>query len=283
MHPQDKLSLIIATRNRAKQLRLTLRRLDLEDIRRSNTEVILVDNASNDDTAAVMEEFRRTMDVPVATVKEVKPGSGNARNAGLKAASGAYCIFTDDDCYLENGYLSKARFAFKDLNISYGGGRTLLFDESDAPEAINTGCEAIVFPPFSIIQPGQILGTNMFFKNEVTRRIGWFDPLFGAGTPFPCDDLEYASRCSLAGYPGHYLPELVVYHHHGRKRNSPEMVQRMREYYYAIGAYHMRSFLEGRRKGLWQFAYQGLYNRALVFQGLIGALHYLCLRVLRRN
>lgn len=280
VHPQERLSLIIATRNRAKQLRATLGRLDLKDIRTSNTEVILVDNASDDDTAAVLEEFRRTAGVPVVTVTENRLGSGNARNAGLKVASGAYHIFTDDDCYLENGYLSKAHRAFSERDIHFGGGRTLLFDDSDAPEAVNTVCEPAVFPPFSILQPGQILGANMFFKKEITQRVGWFDAWFGAGTPFPCDDLEYATRCSLAGYTGHYIPYLVVYHHHGRKRDSPEMAQRMREYYHAIGAFQMRSLLEGRWEGPRQFASQWLHNRALVFHGLCGALHYLGLRAI---
>jgi GT2 family glycosyltransferase len=278
VHPQERLSLIIATRNRAKQLRATLGRLDLEDIHTSNTEVILVDNASNDDTATVLEEFRRTAGVPVITITEDNLGSGNARNAGLKAASGAYRIFTDDDCYLENGYLSKARRVFSEQDIHYGGGRTLLFDESDAPETINTVCEPAVFPPFLSLQPGQILGANMFFKKEITQRVGGFDPLFGTGTPFPCDDLEYATRCSLAGYTGHYIPDLVVYHHHGRKRDSPEMAQRMGEYYHGIGAFHMRSLLGGRWERPKQFASQWLHNRALVFHGLCGALHYLGLR-----
>ncbi len=264
-------------------MRKTLGRLDLADIRTSNTEIILVDNASDDDTGAILKEFRDNAAIPVIIVTEEKLGSGNARNAGLKAASGAYCVFTDDDCYLESGYLSKARRIFHERDIHYGGGRTILFDESDAPEAINPVSEPGVFPPFSVIQPGKILGANMFFKQEVIQRVGWFDPLFGTGTPFPCDDLEYATRCSFAGYRGYYLPELVVYHHHGRKGNSPEMAQRLREYYHAIGAYHMRSLLEGNWEGPRQFASQWRHNREPVFRGLCGALHYLGLRVIGKG
>jgi hypothetical protein len=109
----------------------------------------------------------------------------------------------------------------------------------------------------------------------VVRSVGWFDTLFGSGTPFPCDDLEYATRCSHAGFTGHHVPDLVVRHHHGRKPGSLKMVQRMNEYHHAIGACNMRALLQGRWEARKQFAAQWRQSRTHALHALSGALHYL--------
>jgi GT2 family glycosyltransferase len=62
----------------------------------------------------------------------------------------------------------------------------------------------------------------MFFHNSVFERVGLFNTDMGSGTPFACEDIEMASRASMAGFAGVQIPELVVRHHHGRSLGSTE-------------------------------------------------------------
>lgn len=76
----------------------------------------------------------------------------------------------------------------------------------------------------------------MVVHRRVVDSIGAFDPILGAGTPFRCEDIEYCARASM--------PDLVVYHHHGRKPDPD--IERLAEMDdYARGACYMKFILCG--------------------------------------
>ena len=58
-------------------------------------EVVLVDNAGNDETASIARTFFSSL--PVKLLVEKTPGKNNALNTALDHASGELFIFTDDD------------------------------------------------------------------------------------------------------------------------------------------------------------------------------------------
>ncbi|MFO7684764.1 MAG: glycosyltransferase family 2 protein [Desulfobacterales bacterium] len=87
-------SVIIATRNRSGALSRLLEGLTCQQDA-PPFEVIIGDNGSTDDTAAVIERARGFM--PVNRIWEERPGKSRALNAALKHVHSPLVVFTDDD------------------------------------------------------------------------------------------------------------------------------------------------------------------------------------------
>jgi glycosyltransferase involved in cell wall biosynthesis len=237
-------SLIIATRDRCNQLVRCLQAIELITFERP-WELIIVDNGSTDETAAVVQALVARASVPVHYVFESRPGLGNAHNAGVTIARGKILAFTDDDCYPAADFLSRIWSAFEDPALGYIVGRIMLHDPADHPMTINESMMPRIFAARSFIgADAAIQGANMAFRREVMDQIGGFDPLFGPGSLIAgAEDLDAAGRASALGWKGEYRPEVVVRHHHGRKKSdAPRM---MRTWGIAVGAYHMKLLLRG--------------------------------------
>ena len=88
-----KISVVIATRNRANLLDGALESLRAQ-LGAPDVEAVVVDNGSSDDTRAVAERHGATY------VFEAQPNRAAARNAGIAAATGEIVLFIDDDVVL---------------------------------------------------------------------------------------------------------------------------------------------------------------------------------------
>lgn len=69
-------------------------------------EVIVVDDGSQDGTQAIVEGYMRSLRL-IKIVNEKNEGISNARNKGIRAASGKYIMFVDSDDYLVHDALGK--------------------------------------------------------------------------------------------------------------------------------------------------------------------------------
>ena len=103
MNETPSFAVAICTWNRAALLRQTLERLASIPWPAQATELILVDNGSTDDTAAVAASFSGRL--PMRIVREAKPGLSNARNRALKEATTTHVLFTDDDVLVGDEWL----------------------------------------------------------------------------------------------------------------------------------------------------------------------------------
>lgn len=93
---EDDISVIICTRNRANSLRETLRCLSVAQRGPLRCGVVIVDNASSDDTANVAKEFSDRL--PIHYLYESRPGKGHALNRALdEAPLGRIVAVLDDD------------------------------------------------------------------------------------------------------------------------------------------------------------------------------------------
>lgn len=79
-------------------------------------EVIVVDNASNDDTGALAA----THGARVVRLDDRRGGPGQARNAGVAAAKAPLIAFTDADCYPTPGWLAAIVAGFEDADLVAG-------------------------------------------------------------------------------------------------------------------------------------------------------------------
>lgn len=98
-------SIIIPTCNRSTLLQETLQSIVSQDYR--PLQIIIVDDASTDDTSTVVEEWiARHPDVDLQYERQEKAGGPAARNRGARRATGEFIIFMDDDDVYADGFLS---------------------------------------------------------------------------------------------------------------------------------------------------------------------------------
>jgi len=232
------ISLVICTRNRAAKLTRALQKLEATTIASEGVELVLVDSASSDSTQTVIAEFSARAGFTVRRCHVDAPGLGRARNEGLKQASGELIAFTDDDCFLDEGYFRELKRGFDPQEAQYGAGEVLLANPSDTAGASKRIPQRATIAPLKLLPAGAIQGANMFIHRSVLARVGGFNKAMGAGTPFPCEDIEFATRCSLAGFTGVLLPNVRIYHDHGRAQGSDEAAETLRGYDAGRGAYY---------------------------------------------
>jgi glycosyltransferase involved in cell wall biosynthesis len=254
--PSPELALIVCTRDRAARLGDTLAALGALRARRP-WELVLVDNGSRDETAAVLAAFAaRAARAPAApgaplavtVVDEPRPGLTRARNAAVARTRAPILCFTDDDCYPTPDFLDRWAEVFDDPAVGYGGGTVELHDPADHPITVKPRGPADPRRPGAYVPAGLIHGANMAFRRELVVRAGGFDPDLGPGTPFNCEDVDMFARVSALGAAGGYFPPPTVTHHHGR-RAGPAVDALERSYAHGWGAYRASLLLRrGARK-----------------------------------
>jgi GT2 family glycosyltransferase len=236
-----RLSVVVCTRGRPAQLQVCLDRF--RGLAGGATwELVVVNNGSGDGTSEVLRSYAREAPHPLTMLEEPRPGLGGARNRGWRGSAGELVAFTDDDCYPANDYLDRLVGCFEDASLGFVGGRVLLFDPTDFPITIQELDHRVEIEPRAFVPAGLIHGANFAFRREVLEAIGGFDPRFGAGTPFACEDVDALARAAASGWRGAYDPGPVVYHHHGRK--TPEALRLRRVYALGRGAYYAKSILD---------------------------------------
>jgi len=95
-----KVSVVIPTLNRSRVLAQTIDRIENQTIPRDEYEVIIVDNASTDDTQAVLAEKSATYS-NLRSLFQNKPGAAATRNTGLREAASDIILFIDNDILAE--------------------------------------------------------------------------------------------------------------------------------------------------------------------------------------
>lgn len=102
------------------------------NIIKSQWELVIVDNNSNDSTASLLKKLQTAENIII--VDEPRPGLMNARLKGIGECSYEYMLFCDDDNYLLPDYLDKAYSLLNSNNkIGVLGGQGLKFPSSIMP------------------------------------------------------------------------------------------------------------------------------------------------------
>jgi glycosyltransferase involved in cell wall biosynthesis len=183
------LALIICTRDRSARIRRCLSELPAAELRRHAVEVIVVDNASHDETPQVLAAFARDAGFSFQPLRENRPGKSHALNTGLAHCRADIIAFTDDDCLLADDYVHAVLRNFADAGIHFAGGRQLPYDEHDADIGMNRSIQRRIFPPGSFLAPGIFQGGNLVIRREVFERVGSFDTALGPDTRYRCEDI----------------------------------------------------------------------------------------------
>jgi GT2 family glycosyltransferase len=216
-----KYSVVIATHNRAPDLRETL--TSLQAITTAQPwEVIVVDNKSSDDTPIVVGELAKRYPVPLRYVFEPVPGRSAALNTGIAAARGEIIVTTDDDVRVACDWIDRAGAALDQLGCDYVGGRVLPIWGAARPRWLpNRGGRhwaviALLDYGPDVMEFGEKvpLGVNMAFRRNAFDIAGAWDPRIGrkAGTLLGQEVREWCLRARAKGLRGFYVPGMIVHH-----------------------------------------------------------------------
>lgn len=216
-----KYSIVIATYNRADDLRETL--ASLATLRPDGDwEVIVVDNNSPDHTSQIVQAAAASFPVPLIYLFEREQGRSPALNAGIRISRGEIIVTTDDDVRVEPDWLTRAGEGLARPGCSYVGGRVLPIWGGPRPAWLpdHGGKQWAVialldYGPEPIEFGARVpLGVNMAFRRTALDRAGLFDPHTGrkAGTLLGQEVREWCIRARAAGVTGSYIPGMVVQH-----------------------------------------------------------------------
>ena len=214
------ISVVLATYNRATSLQVTLDSFAAMSIPPALTwELLIVDNNSNDDTAAVIRSFIQRMGAQVRYVFERKQGRSAALNTGIAQAAGDVIAFTDDDVILDPNWLAQLHQAFEDRSVSAVAGRILPLWQHPKPAWLEMeGQQAVV--NFDLGDEGQDIriapmGANSAFRKEIFSKYGTFRldlGVSGSKHTITCDDTEFGGRLMAGGERIRYCPDAVIHH-----------------------------------------------------------------------
>jgi glycosyltransferase involved in cell wall biosynthesis len=100
------LSVVTSTRNRAQVLRRCLEALATQSLDPARYEVIVADDASSDNTPAVIDAAQRQARVAIRPLRlPQRSGVAGSRNRAIPAARGEIIVFVDDDSLAPPGFL----------------------------------------------------------------------------------------------------------------------------------------------------------------------------------
>jgi glycosyltransferase involved in cell wall biosynthesis len=185
-----RVSVIIPTHNRSQLLRTAVQSVLAQTY--PAIEIIVVDDGSTDDTAAVIAEYAGQVDC----IKQANQGVSAARNTGFRASSGEYVNFLDDDD------------TFMPTKIE----RQVAVLEAQ-PEAGLVHCgyqhvdeEGTVLDTTGLLPEGNVLEElvrecfltvhSPLIRRQCLAEVGLFDEDLGYG-----EEWELFLRIALAGYP----------------------------------------------------------------------------------
>jgi GT2 family glycosyltransferase len=193
---------------------------------RLEVEIIVVDNASADDTAATLRAAFPTVNVIVNTSNL---GFGRGNNVGLAAATGRYLLLLNSDAFVQPDAL-QALVEFMDAHPNAGACGPMLLnpDRTLQPSGRSLPSVWSVFVGMTkiyrlwkrdlylergrdyrqVARVGEISGAALLVRREVYTRLGGFDPNFF----MYYEDVDWCKRINEAGYVIYYVPMAQVVH-----------------------------------------------------------------------
>jgi glycosyltransferase involved in cell wall biosynthesis len=198
-------------------------------------EIVVVDNAVETEVREVVKEFADGR-VNLRYLQEAKVGLSRARNTGLKAATGRYIAYMDDDARADARWLETLVAAFEQQSPSPAavGGRVWLDWQGEKPNwvpeqhlslytYVDHGSGA------HLLENGEYLvGANLAFEKDALLSLGGFDPNLGRRGVVLLSGEEAAILAQLhqMGRGVYYEPAAVVWHSVDQSRKRPSWLLR---------------------------------------------------------
>jgi glycosyltransferase involved in cell wall biosynthesis len=230
------------------------------------TEIVVVDNASIDDTAGVANRYEGVRVIVVPT-----PGANLARNVGIAATSGDIVLLTDADDVVTESWIDRMYAASKSAHYFGGPVEFALLNDRLTRERWGVSSTP-QFVGSTSPYPSPI-GCNCGFHRSVWEAVGGFNEVLAVAN----DESEFFWRAGHRGFTFAPVPDATV---HQRLRSDPWRIMQ-REFHAGIGdvvAYSVSREL-GSERETWgrslhvyawiaRLAMTGFWDRSLRWQAL---------------
>ncbi|TYP90684.1 glycosyltransferase family 2 protein [Blastococcus xanthinilyticus] len=206
--PAADVTVVVASRNRRDDL--------LASLPRHEAPVVLVDNASTDDTVAAVRQAH-----PEVTVLPLRRNEGaHGRTLGAAQAHTPFVAFADDDSWWAPGDLARAVAIMRaHPRLALLNARILVGPE----ERLDTVCTEMAGSPLGTAPdlPGpSLLGfvaCAALVRTEAFEAVGGFDPV----VRFPGEEERLALDLAAAGWGLAYVDAVTIHHHPSPRRDAP--------------------------------------------------------------
>ena len=218
-------SVIVCTHDRAALLPRCIESIAAQRRPASEVEIVIVDNASTDDTAAIARRLQQRMD-GLRYAYEPTLGLSRARNHGIGIATGDVLLFIDDDATAQDGWLDSMLAAYRNEQVSGVAGRIRLDSEVPRPWWFVPEVEQL----FSCLDLGDTprllaprewpFGTNMSVRRDVAVQFGGFPEDLGrvGECLLSSEETAFFEQLTRRGLRIAYEPGAVVVHALPRER-----------------------------------------------------------------
>lgn len=200
-----RVTVVVAAHDRAERLAALLASLRAQTVPPGDFEVVVVDDASSDDTPRVLDTERAHGVLRLSVLRnDSARGPAVARDAGWRTAQAPLIAFTDDDCRLAPGWLEAGLRAWDGDPERFVQGRT----DPDPAEADREGPFARTLRVGSL---GPYFQTaNVFYPRALLERVDGFDTeTFSVPGG---EDADLAWRCIAAGAEPVWAPDAQAWH-----------------------------------------------------------------------
>jgi glycosyltransferase involved in cell wall biosynthesis len=217
--PHRFVSVIIPTFNRSARLEATVESFTGQSYPAERFEIVIVDNASTDDTREVAA--RLTHRFPnVRRMVEKRRGAHYARNAGATVSVGEILYFTDDDMIADPDLLAAIVKPFSlGEDVGSATGRVLPIWETEPPAWVLEHCRNALL---SLIDRGEdlivsdedpgVFSCHQAILRDVFFRAGGFNPDTNAGEFVGDNETGLNIKVRKLGYRFAYVGEAVIRH-----------------------------------------------------------------------
>ena len=249
-------SVVVCTHDRAQLLDAAIDRL-LPQVAAMEAELLVVDNASTDGTAALLARRTRAAGERVRAVHEPQLGLSAARNRGLAEARGDVAVFLDDDARPRDGWLRALVAPYADPRVVGTGGPVMPAYPGPPPPWIrpaiattlgahDLGRETRPYPVGTYPQGG-----NMSFRIAAAQAAGGFSLAMGlrGGRQLGHEETDLACRLVRDGGVLVYAADAMADHDVFPERLRPAwLLDRQRSNGESSALFVLRNF--GARRAL---------------------------------
>ena len=194
----SELSVVILSHNRCEELEITFLGL-CEMMKDAGFELIIVDNASSDGSAELIDEALKKHPGVRSVKNEKNLGVGGGRNAGWAIATRPFILNLDDDTRIspdQLGMLLERTRALPDAGITF-------------PRVLDLQTGRSVTPDYgSADDAGNFCGGCHVVRRSAYAEVGQLD----LDCTFGGEELDYSIRMRAAGWDVQYMPNLTILH-----------------------------------------------------------------------
>ena len=218
MSGELRLSVVMATYNRAETLRETLGHLAEQTLDPASFEVIVIDDGSPDHTRQVVEEFQATSPFALSYLQHPNHGPGFTQNRGLRAATAPIVLLMADDIFMQPGTLR----AHLDAHAAHPEPEAAVLGRVVQSPRLNQSIFLRTWDSFRFsdfeglieVPYYRFWACNISIKRAFVLEHGPFREHRGRGGPAAHEDPELGYRLHLAGLRIYFCAGALGHHYH---------------------------------------------------------------------